>query len=111
MIQNLAAIYFPFTYSLKKAVLDRAGPSLTPFLTQNTLEKLDNYFIVDTSGLLIWSLTILAIGLYVGRNLPKFRSRISLGTNVFTENVAIREVVSFKYLFNRIKRVRARARS
>lgn len=64
-------MYLPFTYSLKDALQDQIGEALMNLIPQETLNELQRYFIVDTAGVLVWTIIFLAIGVVVGRTLKK----------------------------------------
>jgi hypothetical protein len=64
-------MYLPFTYSLKDALQDRIGAALMNLIPQETLNDLQRYFIVDTAGVLVWTIIFLAIGIVIGRTLKK----------------------------------------
>lgn len=40
-------------------------------IPQETLNELQRYFIVDTAGVLVWTIIFLAIGVVIGRTLKK----------------------------------------
>ncbi len=40
-------------------------------MPQETLNELQKYFIVDTAGVLVWTIIFLAIGVVIGRTLKK----------------------------------------
>jgi hypothetical protein len=64
-------MYLPFTYSLKDALQDRIGAALMNMIPEETLNELQRYFIVDTAGVLVWSIIFLALGVVIGRTLKK----------------------------------------
>lgn len=64
-------MYLPFTYSLRDALQDRIGSALMNLMPQETLNELQKYFIVDTAGVLVWTIIFLAIGVVIGRTLKK----------------------------------------
>jgi hypothetical protein len=64
-------MYLPFTYSLKDALQDSIGAALMNLIPQETLNELQRYFIVDTAGVLAWTIIFLAIGVVIGRTLKK----------------------------------------
>ena len=62
-------MYLPFTYSLRDALQDRIGAALMNLIPQETLNELQRYFIVDTAGVLVWTIIFLTIGVAIGRTL------------------------------------------
>ena len=64
-------MYLPFTYSLREALQDRIGSALMSLMPQETLGELQAYYIVDSAGVLVWTLVFLAIGVIIGRALKK----------------------------------------
>lgn len=64
-------MYLPFTYSLRDALQDRIGSALMSLMPQETLGELQAYYIVDSAGVLVWTLVFLAIGVMIGRALKK----------------------------------------
>jgi len=40
-------------------------------IPEETLNELQRYFIVDTAGVLVWSIIFLALGVVIGRTLKK----------------------------------------
>ena len=64
-------MYLPFIYSLKDALQDSIGAALMNLIPQETLNELQRYFIVDTAGVLVWTIIFLAIGVVMGRTLRK----------------------------------------
>ena len=64
-------MYLPFTYSLRDALQDRIGSALMSLIPQETPREPQNYYIVDTADILVWTLVFLAIGVIIGRALKK----------------------------------------
>ena len=57
----------PFSYSLNDAALDLFGAIIMSQLPQESLDALSQDWIVDQSGMMIWTLLTLIIGIYIGR--------------------------------------------
>ena len=60
-------MFIPFSYSLENAALDIFGVFLMSQIPQETLDTLQQYWIVDAPGMIVWTLLTLAFGIYVGR--------------------------------------------
>jgi hypothetical protein len=82
-------MYLPFTYSLKDALQDRLGRAMMSLIPQETLNELQQYFIVDFAGVFLWTIIFLVIGVALGRTIAKYDHRArrgSLGTrSTFTD--------------------------
>ena len=57
----------PFVYSLKDAALDLLGLVLYSEIPPETLDALSLIWIVDLSGIGVWSFMVLCIGIWLGR--------------------------------------------